>query len=293
MPRAVARIALCGLWLAHAAAWARPGVRWGTAAPAAATRRPAAARTALHVLRAQESGFDVLRELNPILRADEEQLTDDLQFNLEGRGPVNNFDGGPVSINLEGHFKPQVGFIPHAFRVDGDFASGDPRFALKYDVGAGCAASSVEVCGVGPTYEDFVAGFAPTSDQGWSVDPADGCLDVKDGDPDVLTVQCVCSERIFKNYNTPSDSPPLLTAALPKNALCGRIGAAHSRERDSPGTWGRVTHSSSAHWLSSCRPRITAGHSGFVWSCEKHDRLPDVFRKYQERERESFIRNYP
>jgi len=212
MPSGVARIALCGLWLAHAAAFSSvPGMLRGTAAPAAATRRPTAARSGLRVLRAQESGlgsFDVLRELNPILRTEEEQQTDDLQINLEGRGPVNNFDGGPVSINLEGHFKPQVGFMPHAFRINGDFASGDPRFALKYDVGAGGAASSVEVCGVGPTYEDFVAGFAPTSDPGWSVDPADGCLDVKDGDPDVLTVRCVCSARIFKNDNTPSDSPP-------------------------------------------------------------------------------------
>ena len=58
------------------------------------------------------AGGYVLRERNPILRADEGQLTDDLQINLEGRGPVNNFDGGPVSINLEGHLKPQVGFIP-------------------------------------------------------------------------------------------------------------------------------------------------------------------------------------
>lgn len=28
------------------------------------------------------------------------------------------------ALNLEGHFKPQVGFMPHVFRVDGDFATG-------------------------------------------------------------------------------------------------------------------------------------------------------------------------
>jgi len=51
----------------------------------------------------------------------------------------------------------------------------------------------VEVCGIGPSYEDFVAGFAPTSDPGWSVDPQDGCLDVNGGDNDVLNVRYVCA----------------------------------------------------------------------------------------------------
>jgi hypothetical protein len=50
----------------------------------------------------------------------------------------------------------------------------------------------VQICGVGATYEDFVAGFTANSDPGWSVDPADGCLDVKGGDPDILAVRCVC-----------------------------------------------------------------------------------------------------
>ena len=30
------------------------------------------------------------------------------------------------AINLEGHFKSKVGFMPHMFRVDGDFATGAP-----------------------------------------------------------------------------------------------------------------------------------------------------------------------
>mmetsp|Transcript_68445 Transcript_68445/g.111095 ORF Transcript_68445/g.111095 Transcript_68445/m.111095 type:complete len:147 (-) Transcript_68445:647-1087(-) len=93
------------------------------------------------------------------------------------------------ALNLEGHFKPQVGFMPHVFRVDGDFATGDAKYALKYDAATGSAASEVEVCGIGPSYEDFVAGFAPTSDPGWSVDPQDGCLDVNGGDNDVLNVR--------------------------------------------------------------------------------------------------------
>ena len=31
------------------------------------------------------------------------------------------------AINLEGHFKPNVGFMPHAFKVNGDFAAGKTR----------------------------------------------------------------------------------------------------------------------------------------------------------------------
>ena len=52
MPSGVARIALCGLWLAQAAAFSSvPGMLRGTAAPAAATRRPTAARSGLRVYR--------------------------------------------------------------------------------------------------------------------------------------------------------------------------------------------------------------------------------------------------
>jgi hypothetical protein len=168
-----ARVALvCGLCLGGAAAFGgpaalagRPVLRAGRTGcmPAAAARRPPA--RALRVV-AQETE--------------------------DGEQPMQQY-----AINLEGHFKPNVGFMPHAFRVDGDFASGDPRFALKYDADAGGASTTVEVCGVGPTYEDFVAGFAPTSDSGWSVDPADGCLDIKDGDPDVLNVRCVCTAHAW------------------------------------------------------------------------------------------------
>jgi hypothetical protein len=154
-------VLLCGICLAHASAFhipVAPGLRL-CGAGAVMTSTSAAHRPRLNLR---------------------------MQSTEDGEPPMQQ-----VAINLEGHFKPNVGFMPHAFRVDGDFASGDPRYALKYDADTGIAATSVEVCGVGPTYEDFVAGFAPTSDPGWSVDPADGCLDIKGGDADVLAVRCV------------------------------------------------------------------------------------------------------
>ena len=67
-------------------------------------------------------------------------------------------------------------------------STGDAKFDLKYDHTAGGAKTTVEICGVGPTYEDFIAGFTPQSDQGWSVDPAEGCLDVQGGEADCLQV---------------------------------------------------------------------------------------------------------
>lgn len=148
--------------------------------------------------------------------------------------------GGAMSVNLEGHFRPKVGFMPHAFRTDGDFAAGDPRFALTYDAAAGGAETSVEVCGIGPTYEDFIAGFAPTSDPGWSVDPPDGTLDVKGGDPDALQVRylqpcrwmCACVRTcVFCEWVGVSLSPP--PAPLPPPPYPPRCQA--------PAAWCRHT----------------------------------------------------
>ena len=50
-----------------------------------------------------------------------------LRMQLQGPGEGSDelpAGWGKVAINLEGHFKPSVGFVPHALKTDGDFASG-------------------------------------------------------------------------------------------------------------------------------------------------------------------------
>lgn len=175
-------VLFCGIFLAHASAFNSPVV----------SRLQLCGRaTAASRLAHDSAGEQVCRESKGVRAAVYGRVTRRLGLRMLDTQDDAQPAQQQYALNLEGHFKPKVGFMPHAFRVDGDFASGDPRFALKYDADLGGATTSVEVCGIGPTYEDFVAGFAPTSDPGWSVDPAEGCLDIKDGDADVLTIRCL------------------------------------------------------------------------------------------------------
>jgi len=75
----------------------------------------------------------------------------------------------------------EVKFVAHKWKIDGDFASGDPTFALKYNVATGGAVSNFEIEPNSMTYEDFVAGFTDDTPAGWSVSPKEGTLDRRGG----------------------------------------------------------------------------------------------------------------
>ena len=50
-----------------------------------------------------------------------------IPLRMQRQGPGEDSDElpagwGRVAINLEGHFKPSVGFVAHALKTDGDFA---------------------------------------------------------------------------------------------------------------------------------------------------------------------------
>eukprot|EP00277_Geminigera_cryophila_P011624 CAMPEP_0179437222 /NCGR_PEP_ID=MMETSP0799-20121207/21157_1 /TAXON_ID=46947 /ORGANISM="Geminigera cryophila, Strain CCMP2564" /LENGTH=267 /DNA_ID=CAMNT_0021218027 /DNA_START=8 /DNA_END=811 /DNA_ORIENTATION=+ len=83
----------------------------------------------------------------------------------------------------------EVQFVAHKWKIDGDFASGDPTFALAYNVANKAAVSSFQVEPNSMTYEDFVAGFTDDTPPGWSVEPTEGTIERRGGAPQPFTVK--------------------------------------------------------------------------------------------------------
>jgi len=81
-----------------------------------------------------------------------------------------------------------IKFVAHKWKIDGDFASGDPTFALKYNMATSGAVSEFEIEPNSMTYEDFVAGFTDDTPGGWKVEPKEGTLDRRGGPATKFTV---------------------------------------------------------------------------------------------------------
>jgi len=83
----------------------------------------------------------------------------------------------------------KVEFKAHPWRIDGDFASGDPRFDLRMNSAMGEASTEIMIEPNSMTFEDFVAGFTPDSAPGWKVEPSSGTLQRRGGEPQFMEVK--------------------------------------------------------------------------------------------------------
>lgn len=105
----------------------------------------------------------------------------------------------------------EVKFVAHKWKIDGDFASGDPTFALVYNSATGCAESSFDVEPNSMTFEDFVAGFTDDTGPGWSVEPREGTIERRGGAPQRFTVK-------YSGLGAPaSPTPGTLVIVLPND----------------------------------------------------------------------------
>eukprot|EP00288_Rhodomonas_lens_P014737 CAMPEP_0177715780 /NCGR_PEP_ID=MMETSP0484_2-20121128/14173_1 /TAXON_ID=354590 /ORGANISM="Rhodomonas lens, Strain RHODO" /LENGTH=263 /DNA_ID=CAMNT_0019227795 /DNA_START=20 /DNA_END=811 /DNA_ORIENTATION=+ len=83
-----------------------------------------------------------------------------------------------------------VEFKAHAWRIDGDYASGDPRYDLKYSAATSLAETEIMVEPNSMTYEDFVAGWTADTDASlWEVTPTEGSFDRRGGDPTFFDIR--------------------------------------------------------------------------------------------------------
>lgn len=105
----------------------------------------------------------------------------------------------------------EVKFVAHKWKIDGDFASGDPTFDLKWSAAFGNAQSSFEIEPNSMTFEDFVAGFTDDTPPGWSVEPKSGTLDRRGGKSQEFTVT-------YGGMGAPSGpTPGTLVVVLPND----------------------------------------------------------------------------
>jgi len=104
----------------------------------------------------------------------------------------------------------EIEFVAHKWKIDGDFASGDPTFALPYNVANNGAVSSFEVEPNSMTYEDFVAGFTADTPPGWSVEPTEGTIERRGGVPQQFTVK-------YAGGQPDAPTPGTLVVVLPND----------------------------------------------------------------------------
>lgn len=104
----------------------------------------------------------------------------------------------------------EVQFVAHKWKIDGDFASGDPKFALTYNAATGGAVSNFEIEPNSMTYEDFVAGFTADTPEGWTVSPTSGTIERRGGAAQAFEVA-------YKGGNPSGPLPGTLVVVLPND----------------------------------------------------------------------------
>ena len=82
---------------------------------------------------AQASAFSTLTKLPGLRCSPAARCSRELGMRLRMQEKEDGTTMKQYAINLEGHFKPNVGFVPHAWKTDGDFASG-MRHAIELRV---------------------------------------------------------------------------------------------------------------------------------------------------------------